>query len=237
MPAKFIWKMQGPVHDAIVGENDGVFKRAAANQTHGLERLNVTFEAKRPGASKQVAEGLGADHHLYFLLADQRVHEIHVAAHTKFIGGIDADAAVAFDNFERLQNLHVAAPSAELSNAALLQHLHKRLGAAIQDRYFNRINVDENVVNAAGIDGGEQVLGGGEQNALLHEARGIAYARDVVALRLDRKVIEVHAAKNDAGFGRRRDETNVAVDASVESYAFGNSRARDGSVKHSCSNW
>src|SRR2546422_251583 len=137
MPAKFIWKTQGPVHDAIVGEHDSVFKRAAANEAHGLERLNVTFEAKRPGASKQVAEGLRSDHHFYFLLADQRVREIHVAAHTKFIGGIDADAAVAFDDFQSLQNLHVAAPSPELSNAPLLQHLHKRPGGAVQGRYFH----------------------------------------------------------------------------------------------------
>src|SRR6266849_4436110 len=206
MPAKFIGKTQGPVHDAIVGEHDSVFKRAAANEAHGLERLDIAFEAKRAGPSKQMAEGFRSDHHLYFLLADQRVREIHVAA-----------------------------PSAEFSNAALLQHLHKRLGGAVQDRYFNRINVDENVVNAAGIDGGEQVLSGGEKNALLHEAGGITYARDIVALRLDGKVIEVHAAKNDAGFGWRRDKTNVAIDASVESYACGNSRARDGSLKHSYS--
>src|SRR5713101_2782847 len=237
MPAKFIGKTQGPVHDAIVGENDSVFKRASANEAHGLEGFDIAFEAKRSGTSKQVAESLRADHHLYFLLADEGVRKIHVAAHAKFIGGIYADAAVALDDFERPQNLQVASPSAELSNAALLQHLHKRLGGAIQDRYFNRINVDENVVNAAGIDGGEQVLGGGEENALLHEARGITYARHVVALRLDGKVIEVHAAKNDAGFGRRWDETNVAIDASVESYAFGNSRAGDGSLKHSCAKW
>src|SRR2546422_401457 len=61
VPAKFIGKAQGPVHDAIVGEHDSVFKRAAANQTHGLERLDIAFEAKRTGASKQVAEGLRAD--------------------------------------------------------------------------------------------------------------------------------------------------------------------------------
>src|SRR3989442_15054791 len=111
MPAKFIWKTQGPVHDAIVGEHDSVFKRAAANEAHGLERLNVTFEAKRPGASKQVAEGLRSDHHFYFLLADQRVREIHVAAHTKFIGGVDAAAAGAFAHVPKLPKPSVAAPS------------------------------------------------------------------------------------------------------------------------------
>jgi hypothetical protein len=58
-----------------------------------------------------------------------------------------------------------------------------------------------------------------------------------VALRLDGKVIEVHAAKNNAGFGRRWDETNVAIDARVESNAFGNSRARDSSLKHWRSEW
>jgi hypothetical protein len=208
---------------------------AEFNEPHGFERLDIALETKRSGASKQVTESLGADYHFHFLLADERVREIHVAAHAKFISGIDADAAVALDDFERLQNLHVAAPSAELSNATLFQHLHEGLGGAVQDGYFNRVNVDENVVNPAGIDGGEQVLGGGEEHALLHEARRITYARDVVALGLDGKIIQVHAAKNDAGFSRRWHEANVAIDPSVESNALSNSRACDGSLEHAYS--
>jgi len=75
MPAKFNLENAGPVHDAIVGENDGVFKRAAADEAHGFERFNVAFEANVRARGKQVAEGLRSADHLYFLLADQRVRE------------------------------------------------------------------------------------------------------------------------------------------------------------------
>src|SRR3989442_13832267 len=79
MPAKFIGKTQGPVHDAIVGEHDSVFKRAAANEAHGLERLDIAFEAKLEGPSKQMAEGFRPDHHHYILLSDQRACELHLS--------------------------------------------------------------------------------------------------------------------------------------------------------------
>jgi len=115
--------------------------------------------------------------------------------------------------------------------------LHEWFRRAVQDRDLDRIYVDEDVVDAAGIDRREEVLGGGEENALFHEAGGVTHARYVVALRFDGKVIEVHAAKNDAGFGRRGDKPNVAVDTSMESHAFGDSRPGDGSLEHIHSQW
>src|SRR5260370_29137 len=72
---------------------------------------------------------------------------------------------------------------------------------AVENRDFNGVDVDEDVVNPAGIDGGKQMLGGGEQNALFHEARGIADASDVVPLRFDREIVQVNAAKHDTGVG------------------------------------
>jgi len=77
--------------------------------------------------------------------------------------------------------------------------LHEWFRRAVQDRDLDRIYVDEDVVDAAGIDRGEQVLGGGEENALFHEARGVTHARDVLALRFNVEIFEVQAAKNDAG--------------------------------------
>jgi len=140
--AKFIGERQRPVHDAIVGENDGVFKRAAAKSGHGLERLDIAFEAKRAGATSRWRKVSGLT--TISTSAGRRGGEENPrAAHAKFIGGIYADAAVASTTSSRPQNLQVASPSAELSNAALLQHLHKRLGGAVQNRYFNRINVDK----------------------------------------------------------------------------------------------
>jgi len=44
----------------------------------------------------------------------------------------------------------------------------------------------------------KQMLGGGEQNTLFHEARGVADAsRRFVPLRFDREIVKVHAAEHD----------------------------------------
>jgi hypothetical protein len=43
------------------------------------------------------------------------------------------------------------------------------------------------------------VLGGGEQDALLHKAGGVADASDVVAVGFDGEIIEINAAEDDAG--------------------------------------
>jgi len=57
----------------------------------------------------------------------------------------------------------------------------------------------------------KQMLGGGEQNPCFMQAGGVTHASDVVALRLDRKIVQIHAAENDAGFSRGRHQTNVTV--------------------------
>ncbi len=87
----------------------------------------------------------------------------------------------------------------------MLEHLHERLSRTIQNGHLNRVNVDEDVVNTAGVDGRKQMFGGREQNTLLHQAGGIADACDVVPFGLNRKIVEVHPTKNDPGIRRRRD--------------------------------
>ena len=114
----------------------------------------------------------------------------------------------------------------------MLEHLHEGLGGAVQNGNFDRVDVDENVVDSAGVDRGEQVLGRGQQHALFHQAGGVADARDVVALRFDRKIVEVDAAKNDAGVGGSGSQTDVAVDSGVESHTLGGRRAQNGGLKH-----
>ncbi len=149
------------------------------------------------------------------------MRKIHVTAHAKLIGGIDADPAVSFDNLQRLQYFQIASLPAQLANAGLLQHLHEGLSRTVENGHFDGVNVDVNVVDAAGIDGGEQVFRGGEQYALLHETGGITDASDVVPLRLDWEIVQINAAKNDARFGRRGYQTDVTVDTCVEAHTLG----------------
>ena len=70
-----------------------------------------------------------------------------------------------------------------------------------------------------GVDGRQQVFGGGEQHALLHQAGGVADPRDVAAVGLDFKVVQIHAAEDDARTGGRGNQANAARDGGVKANA------------------
>ena len=53
------------------------------------------------------------------------------------------------------------------------------------------------------------MLGGGDQDALLHQACGVADAGDVAAYRLDLKAVEVNAAEDNAGVRRSRENSQL----------------------------
>jgi len=230
--AEFVGIAKRAVHDAVSGKDDGVVERAAADEAHGAEGFDIGFEAKGAGAGQNLAEGFAIDEQLDLLLADQGVGEVDVAADPELVGGIDGDAAAVFDDFDGLEYAEVAAFAAKAAEPGLVEELEEGLGGTVEDGDFYVVEVDEDVVDAVGVGGGEKMLGGGEQDALLHEAGGVADARDVVAVGFDRKIVEIHAAENDAGVRRSREEPEVGVDASVETHTLSFNRAVDGGLKH-----
>jgi hypothetical protein len=230
--AEFVGIAEGTVHHAVFGEDDGVVKRAATDQAHGAERLDIGFEAEGAGAGENLAKGIGIDEEFDLLLADEGMGEIDVTANTEFVGGIDADAAAVFDDFDRFENAEVAAFAAKAAEAGLIEKLEERFGGTVEDGDFDVVEVDENVVDAVGIGGSEKVLSGGKQDALLHEAGGVADAGDVVAVSFDVEIVEVDAAEDDAGIRGSGLKTEFGVNAGMETDALGFYGAVDGGLKH-----
>src|SRR5260370_1134524 len=103
---------------------------------------------------------------------------------------------------------------------------------SIEVPILDGVDVDINVVDAARVNGGKQMLRSGEQNALFHEAGGIANASDVLPLRFDMKIVQVNAAKNDAGFGRGGGQTHVTVHPGMEAHTLGKGLSGNGSLEH-----
>ena len=67
-----------------------------------------------------------------------------------------------------------------------------------------------------GVDGGQQMFGGGEQDALFHQAGGVADPRHVAPVGLDLKIVQIHAAKDDARARRRRNQAHAAGNGRVQ---------------------
>jgi hypothetical protein len=232
MTAEFVGIAKRAVHDAVLGEDDGVIEGTAADEAHGAERLDIGFEAEGAGAGENLAEGFGIYDHFDFLLADEGMGKIDVATDTKLVSGIDADAAAVFEDFDGPEDFEVAALAAKAAEAGLIEELEEGLGGTVKNRDFDVVEVDEDVVDAVGIRGGEKVFGGGEQDALLHEAGGVADASDVVAVGFDREVVEVDAAEDDAGVRGSGEKTKVCVDTGVETHTLGFDRPIDCGLKH-----
>src|ERR1700728_1557833 len=75
-------------------------------------------------------------------------------------------------------------------------------GTAVEDRQFEVVDFDDDVVDAGAEKRGEQVLRGGDEHALAHEAGGVADFGDVTPDGGNIEAIEVGTAKDDAATGR-----------------------------------
>jgi hypothetical protein len=76
------------------------------------------------------------------------------------------------------------------------------------------------------------MLGGREQDALPHQAGGVADAGNIVAMSLNRKIVKIHTAKDDTTVRRGGEETQVGIDSGVKANAFDFHWAVDGALKH-----
>src|SRR5579859_1147277 len=225
--AEFIWEAQLSFEKPIGRKDDGIFERTAANQAHGAQAVNVFRERKCACGGKLARERVAHDDDFGFLLANHRMGKFDVAAHAKFIGGVNADATVAFRNFEGLHDFQVATLAAKLANARAIEKVHKRLRGAVENGQLERVDFHVDIVDAARIKSGEQMLGGGEQHAIFHQAGGVTDARDVAAVGLNFKIVEVNAAKHDACVWRRGNEANVRTNSGMKADAFGFDRTQD----------
>jgi len=146
--AEFVGIAEWAVHDAVFGEDDCVIEGAAADQTHGAERLDIGFEAEGAGPGENLAEGFGIYEDFDLLLADERMGKINVAADAEFVGGIDGDAAAVFDDFDGFEDFEVAAFAAKAAEAGLIEELEERLGGTVENGDFDVVEVDEDVIDA-----------------------------------------------------------------------------------------
>jgi hypothetical protein len=145
---------------------------------------------------------------------------VHIASHAETFAGIDADHTITIGDYERFDDFQISAPPPLPPQARAFEHFYEGLSRAIEDRQLKGINLDENIVHAARVERCKDVLGGREQHALLHQARRIADARDVANVSLNGESVQVCAAKNDAGAGRRWGEPQARTYRGVESDPF-----------------
>src|ERR1700686_1645049 len=101
------------------------------------------------------------------------------------ICGIDSDRFIAFAQFNLAEDTKIGARLALFPNPGPLNHFDKGFSAAVEDGQFEIVEFYDGVVDTHASEGREQVLGGGDEHALFHQAGGVADASYVTSAGLD----------------------------------------------------
>jgi hypothetical protein len=91
-----------------------------------------------------------------------------------------------------------------------------RKRAAVEDGEFEVVELDVDVVDAGAEQCGEQVFRGGDEDALTHEAGGVADLGDVAADGGDFESVEIGAAEDHAGARGRGEQGACAQERRCE---------------------
>ena len=127
---------------------------------------DVLHEAEGAGAGDLAAEGLRPDVERERLFADQRMIEVDLGLDPEavLVGPQFAEGAVLRDA-HRLDDFDVAARQRARGQAGLIDRIDEGRGAAVHDRHFRPVDLDDDVVDVEAAQRGQQMLGGRAQRA------------------------------------------------------------------------
>jgi hypothetical protein len=234
---ELVWKAQGAILNGAgesgggAGEDDGGLVGYSADEAHIAKHGLVFLEAKGAGGGDEVGVGSGFEVAGEGIAADG-FGEVDGVVDGVAVAGVEADELVAlgggFLDFDGLEDADVLTLAALALEAVGEDGGDVRKGAAVEDRDFEVIDFDDDVVDAEADECGEEVLGGLDEDALAHEGGGVGDARDIAAGGGDLEVVEVRTAEDDAGAGGRGNEAHGDFGAGVEADSLEVQRGLDG---------
>src|SRR5215472_14105531 len=194
---ELVGEAQGGVFQAVPGQHNAIVARGAANQTHIAHGLLILTRTECAGSRDvfEIASVRQLDLECFF--SNEGMGKIDRIRDRVGIGGVDGDEFVALAHFQAAANLQIFTRPSLFSDPNLLNHLDEWFGAAVQNRQFKIIEFDDGIVDSCSDKSRKHVFGGGNQNALFHQAGGVADTRDVAADSFDLESVEVRAAKDD----------------------------------------
>ena len=233
---ELVGETEGAVEDGAVvggggaGDDDGGVVGYAADQAHVAEHGFVFFEAEGSGGGDEVGVGTGLEVAGEGVVADG-LGEVDGVVDGVAVAGIDADEFVAggraFSDLDGLEDADVLALAALAFEAGGEDGGDVGERAAVEDGNLEVVDFDDDVVDTEADEGGEEVLGGLDEDALAHERGGVRDARDVATGGGDLEVVQVGAAEDDAGAGGRGNEAHGDGGAGVETHSLEVERAVD----------
>jgi len=224
---ELVGEAERAILDFAVADDDGALVGGAADEAHVAEHGFVFAKAEGAGGGDEAGVVAGFEVAGEGFVADGRGEVDGVVDGVAF-AGVDADEFRAFADFYGFEDAEVLALAALALEAGGVDGLDVGVGGAVEDGNFEVVDFHDDVVYAEADEGGEEVLGGGDEDALAHEGGGVGDFGDVASGGRDLEVIEIGAAEDDAGAGGRGDEAEGDFGAGVEAYAAEIQRGGDG---------
>ena len=212
------------VEDGLAIEAHGVVERCAADQTHVAHLVELVFEAERPRGSEHGGVILRRDFQLERLTPNQRMREEHFTGEQEAVGRKNADALASAFNRYRFANPQVPFAAARLPDSGGADQIDKGLAAAVENRHFEVIDLDEGVVDSHAVERAEQVLGGRDQHALAHQAGGVTDFLHVAPTGGDGEAFKIGTDENDASGGRGGEDADADRNTGMQADSRGLNR-------------
>ena len=218
VPAAFVIEAKAAwIEHAAAVEADRIVQRRAANQAHVAHLVQLVLEPESPRRRNLRGIALRRHFHLHRLPADQRVLEPDLARQPERFVGQNRDALALVFHRYRAPDPQVAPFAPVMPETRALDQIDERHPTAIQNRNFQVIDLDKCVVDPHAVENTQQMFSRRNENALPHEARGIAHTGDIAADRLNLEAIQVSAPEHDPGTCGRGQEAEADRGSAMQS--------------------
>ncbi len=155
---ELVVEAQGAGGDSLLVQNHGVLQARPQRQPLRLQRLLVPHESERPGRGQLLDEGV-VDGERCELAPDQRVVELDGGGDPQVVGrGTDVVAAVRAVGGHGAGDLPHPRRPILLPYAGFPEHVQEGAEAAVHDRDLGAGHLDDQVVDAQGRHGRQDVL-------------------------------------------------------------------------------
>ena len=186
-------------------------------QTALPQHLDFLQESERPRRRDLFDETLFGNPHRPRLVPEERMVEADAVGDLEVIRRIERDPLVALRERNRTQHLQIPARRLQAFHARLVHQIHERRGAAVHDRHFRAVQFHDDVVDAQGGQGREQVLDGLDRHRFAGQPGLVLNAAEMRHGRRDLEPSEVGPLEADAVVGRGRLERQGDLVAGMKS--------------------
>src|ERR1022692_2079110 len=178
---KLVIKTQWGVQNFVAVQHDGILHRRPADQSllpHGIGFMQKSESARRRYFTQIAAV---RQPHAEALLANEWVRKIDRIRNRINVRRIHGYEFITLAQLDLAHDSKISAGFALFANPGLLNHFHEGTGTAIQNRQFKIVQLNDGIVDADAGERREQVLGGGNEHALFHQAGGVTDAGHVAS--------------------------------------------------------